>query len=148
MRSTLVILFGTVLVAASCSHEFEPPDRAERVREAAVAYDASVFDTVTWASEDSRVTEGNSVYAAECRRCHGTLGAGGTDYARERRLEVPSLVEPEWKFAQIDTLRRLVSIGHEFGMPVYSDGDLTPREVDGVVAYVLFVLRPDVLGPN
>jgi len=136
------------MVTACTGHDFEPPDRTERVRRATVAYSAAVFDTIEWTSPEARASDGNAVYAAECRRCHGTLGAGETDYARERDLDVPSLVEAEWDMAAEDTLRRMISIGHESGMPVYGDGDLTPREVDGVVAYVLFDLRPEVLGTN
>ena len=137
-----------VVLAAACSHEFEPPDRADRVRQATVAYDSSVFDTISWASPDVRVSDGNAVYAAECRRCHGTLGSGDAAYARERDLEVPSLVEPEWDLTQMDSLRKVISIGHETGMPVYGDGDLSPRDVDGVAAYLLLDLRPEVLGSN
>ena len=94
------------------------------------------------------MSDGNAVYAAECRRCHGTLGSGETEYARERDLDVPSLVEAGWDLAELDTLRRVISIGHEIGMPVYGDGDLSPREIDGVVAYLLFDLRPEVLGSD
>jgi mono/diheme cytochrome c family protein len=144
-----LIALGLLSVATACTHhDFEPPDRAERVRRATLAYSAAVFDTIEWASPAVRASDGNAVYAAECRRCHGTLGLGDTDYARERDLEVPSLVDPEWDMAAEDTLRRMISIGHESGMPVYGDGDLAPREVDSVVGYLLFDLRPEVLGAN
>lgn len=142
------VLCLTALVATACSHEFEPPDRSIRVREAASAYTVAAFDTVEWGDEGTRVTEGNAVYVQECRRCHGTLGAGGTDYARERDLDVPSLVEADWPLAQLDSLRRTIYIGHESGMPVYGDHDLELRQIDAAAAYVLLVLRPDVLGAN
>ena len=145
MKRRRIALSVLVLATASCAHEFEPPDRADQVSEAASQYTTAAFDTVRWSDADTRVTQGNSVYAEECRRCHGTLGAGDTDYARERDLDVPSLVESGWPLAQLDSLRRTIYIGHESGMPVYGDHDLELREIDAAAAYVLLVLRPDVL---
>jgi mono/diheme cytochrome c family protein len=148
MKRLIAVLGLAVVTSASCAHDFEPPDRSDRVLEAASQYALAIFDTVMWAEVDVRLTEGNAVYAEECRRCHGTLGMGDTDYARERDLEVPSLVEADWSLAQLDSLRRAIYIGHESGMPVYGDHDLLPREIDAAAAYVLLVLRPDVIGTN
>jgi mono/diheme cytochrome c family protein len=148
MKRWAVILttLGVTALGTACGdHEFEPPDRTERIRRAGAAYSPSLFDTVTWSDEAARVTQGNAVYAAECARCHGPLGQGGTAYARERNLEVPSLVTPDWPLAQTDSLRHMIFTGHEAGMPVFGDGDLSVREIDATVAYILLTLRPDVL---
>ena len=134
------------LAAGACEHEFEPPDRAARVARADSLFATQAFDSLTWAEEEQRLTEGNLVYAEECRRCHGTLGMGTTDYARERDLDVPSLVERDWPMANVDSLRRKIFIGHESGMPIYGDGDLTLREIDATAGYILRMLRPEVLG--
>lgn len=142
-------LLGQVAAVAflmvGCGHDFEPPDRGQRVREAEAAFTPALFDSVTWASDSVRAVEGNLVYAEKCRRCHGPLGRGQTDYARERRLEVPSLVEGEWPLAGTDTLRHLIFVGHEGGMPTYGEGGISPREIDAVAHYILEVLRPDAL---
>lgn len=146
MRRTGVALLAVVGITAACAdHDFEPPDRAERVGRATSAFSVAMFDTVAWDEEDAQMTEGNAIYSEECRRCHGPLGRGTTDYARERNLTVPSLVAPEWPLAQVDSLRRKIFIGHESGMPVFGDGDLTPRQIDATAAYILRSLRPDVL---
>lgn len=129
----------------ACHQEFEPPDRAVRVARADSLFAMAAFDTVEWADAGTRTTEGNIVYSESCRRCHGTLGGGTTDYARERDLEVPSLVQPEWPFAQVDSLRRKIYIGHESGMPIFGDGTLTLRQIDAAAAYILLTLRPEVL---
>jgi mono/diheme cytochrome c family protein len=141
-----LLALSVAVVAASCGFEFEPPDRSVRVSQAASVYAASIFDTVSWASDSLRALDGNEVYAEKCRRCHGALGRGQAEYARQRGLQMPSLVEPDWRLADMDSLRRTIFVGHEEGMPVYGIGGISPREIDGAAYYVLFVLRPDVLG--
>ena len=132
---------------ASCGgHDFEPPDRGERVRHALAEYSPATFDTITWASEEDRTTLGNQIYVENCRDCHGPLGRGRTDYAREQGLDVPSLVEPGWPLAVADSLHKVIFVGHEEGMPIYADGAISPREIDAVAGYILQVLRPDVAG--
>ncbi len=137
---------ATILVAASCGHEFEPPDREARVAEAAERFAAVSFDTVTWESDDERALVGNEFYAARCRDCHGTLGRGATPYAAERDLEVPSLVEGEWRFAnRPDSVRFQVYVGHAAGMPNWGVANATLRQIDAVTFYILERLRPEIL---
>jgi mono/diheme cytochrome c family protein len=145
-RGTGLALLAVVWAAGACKGpDFEPPDRAIRVERAAAAFSLTLFDTVAWEGEDVQLTEGNAVYAETCRRCHGPLGQGATDYARQRNLTVPSLVAADWPLAQADSLRLKIFIGHESGMPVFGDGNLTPRQIDATAAYILRSLRPDVL---
>jgi len=139
------LLVGLMFIYGCGDHQFEPPDPSVRVERAEAAFSTAMFDTITWDSETTELTEGNTVYAEQCRRCHGPLGQGGTDYARERNLTVPSLVGPNWPLAQTDSLRRRIFVGHASGMPVYGDGELTPRQIDATAAYILRTLRPDVL---
>jgi mono/diheme cytochrome c family protein len=133
------------IVLGACHQEFEAPDRAARVARADALFATAAFDTVEWSADSAPVSEGNLVYTEECRRCHGTLGGGTTDYARERDLEVPSLVERGWPLAQVDSLRRKIYIGHESGMPIFGDADLSLRQIDAAAAYILLTLRPEVL---
>lgn len=139
----LGISAAAVALAACGHHDFEPPDRSERVRRAEAAYAPALFDSVAWGAEEERALAGNQVYVEACRDCHGPLGRGATAYARERGLDVPSLVDETWPLARQDTLRRTIFIGHEDGMPIFGDGKLTPRDIDAVSAYILEVLRPD-----
>lgn len=135
-----------LIVLAACGHHFEPPDRGERIARAEAAFSSRLFDSVTWESDAARALEGNEVYAARCRRCHGTLGDGATDYAEARGLDVPSLVHSEWAYTDdLESLRRRIFVGHEDGMPSGGLGALSPREMDGAAYYVLAQLRPDVL---
>lgn len=139
-------MVGVAAMATACDHEFHPPDRSAIVAEAEAEYSETLFDSVTWASQEARVQEGNAIYAEDCRRCHGPLGAGVTDYARERGLDVPSLVEPDWPLDDLEALRHEIYVGHEVGMPVFGEGGLSLWQMDAVAGYILDVLRPEVLG--
>jgi len=145
-RALPFVLSAVVLVATACGHDFEPPDRGERIRQAGLTYSPALFDTVTWAEGEDRNVMGNEIFAGKCRKCHGPMGLGDTDYARERGLVIPSLVDPEWAFSSMDSLHKTIYVGHEGGMPVYGNGGITPREIDAVASYIANVLRPDVLG--
>jgi mono/diheme cytochrome c family protein len=91
--------------------------------------------------------EGNLVYASHCRSCHGTVGEGGTDYALERGLEVPSLVDPAPLRGNVrDSVLEIIYTGHVRGMPTWGVAGISPREIDAVTYYLLQVLRPEVLG--
>ncbi|HSM06473.1 MAG TPA: cytochrome c [Longimicrobiales bacterium] len=149
MRARALGLLPLVAVAAwGCSeHRFEPPDREAQVARADSLFSPALFDSVTWASDSARALEGNVVFSTYCRNCHGPLGAGGTEYARSRDLEVPSLVSPEWPLAEHrDSILQLIFVGHAAGMPTWGVAGISAREMDAVVFYVTQVLRPEVLG--
>lgn len=135
-------------LAACGEHEFHPPDRGAQVAAADSMYSPTMFDTITWASDSLRLFEGNNTFGAECRRCHGYLGRGETDYAREHDIHVPSLVQRDWRFANDpEGLRKMIFTGHA-GMPTWGVAGISPREIDAVSYYVLHQLRPDVLGDS
>jgi mono/diheme cytochrome c family protein len=140
----LLVLLGTL----GCEKpEFAPPDRAERVTEADALFDAAMFDTIQWASDELRLAHGNEVYLVHCRRCHGPFGTGDTPYARDQRLNVPSLIEPDWPFADdFDAVRRRVFTGHPAGMPTLGVSAVSPRDIDAVAYYVMYRLRSDANG--
>lgn len=145
-RPRIVPAFVALTVAlAACGHqEFEPPDRTERLEHAALAYSPALFDSIQWGSHDDWDDLGNAIYIDLCRKCHGPLGQGDTPYARQRGLTVPSLVKREWSLASMDSLHRVIYVGHEEGMPIYGDGGISLRQIDAVAHYILEVLRPDV----
>lgn len=145
-RTALAVIALLAISACKGKKTFEPPDRAERIAEAEARYSESLFDSIGWESDLARSTAGNLTYAAKCRNCHGTLGEGGTRYADDRGLDVPSLVEPDWPWADsLSVVRHRVFVGHEAGMPTWGVAGITPREIDGAAYYLLEVLRPEVL---
>ena len=138
---------GAVALAGCQEHEFHPPDREEQVAEAEAEFSPALFDTIAWESDAERIQRGNSVFAAECRKCHGALGRGDTEYARAEGIAVPSLVESEWEFGDDPVaLRRRIYTGHPAGMPTWGVAGITRREIDAVAAYITEQLRPEVLG--
>ncbi len=145
MRRAGVLL--ALLAAVGCKgHEFHPPDKAQQVVQADSAYSPVAFDTIHWPSDTGRLLAGNEVYARKCDKCHGPLGDADTDYAREHLLNVPSLVQADWKLAgDRDAVRHKIFTGHEKGMPTWGVAELSVREIDAVTAYVLDQLRPDAL---
>lgn len=149
MRRTLTLLaMASVGVVGACKggHHFDPPDQEARVLEAEGLYSSNLFDSITWASDSARALQGNAVFAAKCRKCHGPLGQGSTEYARARDLDVPSLVKPDWHYARsLDSVRHRVFVGHQYGMPNFGVAGISLREIDAAAFYLLNRLRPDVL---
>ena len=148
MRIRHAALLSVALLAGTAcgEHEFQPTSDEARFAEADSLYSAALFDTVSWASDSARTGAGNLVYADHCRRCHGPLGRGDTPYAAENDLRVPSLVEPDWQFADDpEGIRRLIFTGHPGGMRAWGIGRLTPRQIDAAAHYILGQLRPEVL---
>ncbi len=149
-RALLAALLPASLGLAACERsrpEYEPPDRAAQIEQAAADYSPAIFDSITWPADSVRAFDGNVVYATYCRNCHGQLGEGGTEYAVGRGLEVPSIVEEGWAYdAEPDSVRRLVFVGHVEGMPTWGVAGITPREIDAVTHYLLEVLRPEMIG--
>ena len=143
----LVMMTPALVLGCKGKKAFEAPDRDEQIVDAEERFRAARFDTVTWTDDDERALAGNAVYAARCRNCHGTMGAGDTEYAAGRGLEVPSLVDETWRVSpQIDSVRHRIFVGHAAGMPTWGVAGITNREIDAVAFYVLERLRPEVLG--
>lgn len=146
-RALVLVIVLAAAGTAACGedHEFEPPDRDSQRTEARQRFEAAVFDTLAWSSDSARRVLGEEVFATKCRKCHGYLGRGGTEYAARRNLEVPSLVEPDWPYAgKPDSARRRIFVGHS-EMPSFGLRRVNARQIDAVTYYVLEVLRPDVL---
>lgn len=148
MRRRYAALLALAAALVGCQdHEFHPPDREARVAEADSLFSPAAFDSLTWASDSVRTSAGNLVYADECRRCHGPLGRGDTEYAETQELEVPSLVREDWELGQdMEAVRQRIFSGHPEGMPSWGVGKLSPRQIDAVAFYIVEQLRPEVIG--
>ena len=143
-RTAVLSLAAAALASAACEkHEFERPSRASQVAQADSLLTPETFDTITWVSDSARAFDGNNDYAAHCRSCHGYLGEGGTEYARERDLDPPSLVREDWPYNDVEAVRYRIFVGHPTGMPTWGVAGITPREIDAIAYYILNVMRPE-----
>lgn len=145
-RAVWLALAVGVALGACEKHEFEPPDRGLQVGQADSLFTTALFDSIAWPSDSARAFEGNNVFAAHCRKCHGPTGQGGTAYARQRELEVPSLVRADWEHGRdVETVRRRIFTGHPAGMPTFGVAGITLREIDAVSYYIMAELRPEMI---
>jgi mono/diheme cytochrome c family protein len=143
-RPAVAVITAALLFGAACEkHEMERPSRDAQVAQADSLLSPETFDTVTWQSDSARAFEGNNAYSANCRSCHGYMGEGGTEYARQRNLDPPSLIRADWPYSDIAAVRHRIFIGHPDGMPTWGVAGITPREIDAVAYYILNVLRPE-----
>ncbi|MGD2153709.1 MAG: c-type cytochrome [Gemmatimonadales bacterium] len=118
--------------------------RADSVRMAEEAFDATVYDTVTWENTDARIQRGAIVWRASCEKCHGAEGRGDGEGAQQLGLEVPSFLAPEWAYAyEVDSLRHRIFAGLEGGMPNWGLHGLGYRNIDAVAGYINTLVAPE-----
>lgn len=103
------------------------------------AYDPTMFDTVSWESQEKAVERGQVVYRFSCLKCHGEAGLGDAEFVRAGdTLRPPSFREPDWAFAgDKEGIREQVFVGTAETMPHWGLVGLTPRDVDAVAIYIM-----------
>ena len=74
------------------------------------------------------------VYAAECARCHGITGEGGTVEILKKKLKVPSLKTGHALDHNEEQLAKQISDGGD-GMPAYKD-KLKQEEIKTLVSFI------------
>lgn len=151
MRSSVALVFTGLCAFAlsACGDSQEDVEarraqaRADSVTLAERTYDATVFDTVTWESDEARLERGALVYRSSCQKCHGANGGGNGDVAMQFELEVPSFQAPGWEYAgDVAALRHRVFVGHEGAMPNWGLHGLKYRDVDAVAAHIAATMKP------
>jgi len=153
MRGAGAVVTVLGLGLAACGGGQQQEAAVDSVQEDSVAlameqFDASVFDTLTWETDTSAVNRGRVVYAFSCRKCHGTTGLGDGGFVlRGDTLRPPSLLEPDWKFANdLPGFRLQVFTGNAEGMPHWGLVGLKMRDIDAVTRYILEELRAEARG--
>ena len=79
------------------------------------------------------VVAGRELFASNCASCHQITGSGGV---------VPGASVPSLQSATPTQIAEAVRMG-PYLMPRFSAGELTPRQVDGIAAYVLSTRSPE-----
>jgi mono/diheme cytochrome c family protein len=85
---------------------------------ATTAFQAAVFDTITWESDQDAIDRGAVVYSYSCSKCHGQTGLGDAGHVvGADTLRPPSFKEPDWRFAgDVEGLREYIFLGNTEGM--------------------------------
>lgn len=144
----IALPLSLALASFACSGE-QPGQQTEAAPDsttiAQAAYDPTMFDTVTWESEQAAVDRGLVVYRHSCQKCHGETGLGDAEFIRQGdTLRPPSFREPAWHYAEDkEGLRREVFVGTAQGMPHWGLAGLKARDVDAVAIYIMEGMRND-----
>ncbi len=116
--------------------------RADSVAQATEMYDAAVFDTLTWESENARYERGGVVWAFTCQRCHGADGAGKGEDAVNFEIAVPDMSAADWPLADdLPAIRQRIFVGHETEMPSMGMIGLSYSDADASAHYINDLLR-------
>jgi mono/diheme cytochrome c family protein len=135
--------------AAVPQEEAQGPTRADSVGMALQAFDASVFDTIAWESDQARSERGGLVFTISCSKCHGPHGGGDGNFVIQGdTLRPPSFLQPEWGFADAPmALRRYIFSGNVAGMPYWGLVGLKYRDIDAVAYFIETPLRAGIPTP-
>lgn len=118
--------------------------RADSVALAMEAYDAAVFDTLTWESDNARWERGGVVWSFTCQRCHGASGDGQGEDAVKFDIEVPDMTAEDWPYANdIPAIRERIFVGHDSEMPSMGLIGLTYADIDASAHYIDDLLRSE-----
>lgn len=116
--------------------------RADSVARAQEMFDATVFDTLTWESDNARWERGGVVWSFTCQRCHGADGRGQGEDAVKFDIAVPDLIDPAWQYADdLPAIRHVIFVGHDTEMPSMGLIGLSYPDVDAAAHYINDLLR-------
>lgn len=148
----VVLLFGTTACGSGDGEADEMPAvdteatlraaRADSVAQATEMYEAAVFDTLTWDSDNVRWERGGVVWAFTCQRCHGADGTGNGEDAVTFDIEMPDMTAADWRYADdLPAIRERIFVGHETEMPSMGLIGLAYTDVDAAAHYINDLLR-------
>ena len=102
------------------------------------AFDASVYDTLTYESEEAALERGQQVYTFSCARCHGDQGLGDAEFVHGgETLTPPSFREATWRMAgDKEAIRKAIFVGTAENMPHWGLEGLKAESVEAVARYI------------
>ena len=120
------------------------PTRADSVGLAVAAFDATLFDTISWETEQAAIDRGGLVYRISCSKCHGDAGRGNGNFVLQGdTLRPPSFLATDWRFVDDGPgLRQQIFTGTAAGMPYWGLLGQSNRDIDAVATYITDYLRP------
>ena len=73
-------------------------------------------------------------WKSKCASCHGATGKGDTDKGKE--LKIPDMTTPAFQAKKDDEFKKAILDGVEKEKSHAFKDDLTPEQVDALVAYI------------
>jgi len=137
--TTLALALLSVACAGGEPAEDTVQADADSMALAQAAFDPTMFDTVSWETQEKALARGQVVYRFSCLKCHGDHGLGDSGFVRAGdTLRPPSFREPTWEFAGDKVgIREQVFVGTGESMPHWGLVGLGPRDLDAVAIYIL-----------
>jgi mono/diheme cytochrome c family protein len=123
----LSIAFSIALFAVACNKA------ANTNQTANTANTTQTANTPPQPTPDA-VTSARAIFAAECARCHGINGEGGTATVLKKKLKVPSLKKGHALDHTDDQMVKIITEGEE-AMPAFKD-KLKPEEIKNLVQLI------------
>lgn len=84
-----------------------------------------------WAQADKKIER---TWKSKCASCHGAAGKGDTDKGKE--LKIVDMSTPAFQAKKDDELKKAILEGVEKAKGHSFKSELTPEQVDALVAYV------------
>ncbi|HEX8745745.1 MAG TPA: cytochrome c [Pyrinomonadaceae bacterium] len=124
-----IALFAGLFVAACTS-----ASNTNQTANTANTAPAANTNTAQPASTPDAMVSARAIYAAECARCHGINGEGGTPTILGKKIKVPSLKKGHALSHTDEQLAKIISDGEE-AMPAFKD-KLKPEEITSLVRMI------------
>jgi len=147
-KSAVTLVVSAVLMLSACGGQETEAEREARLQQAQrdsvimadSMYDAAIFDTLTWETDEARLERGGVVWRTSCQKCHGAHGEGDGELAQQFDLTVPPF-DPDT--LDIAAIRHGIFVGHEGAMPNWGLHGLKYRDIDAAAAFMLTELKPE-----
>ncbi|HEX8174803.1 MAG TPA: cytochrome c [Pyrinomonadaceae bacterium] len=127
-----IALFAGLFVAA-CTSASNTNQTANTANTANTAQTANANTAQPTPTPDAMVSA-RAIFAAECARCHGINGEGGTPTVLGKKIKVPSLKKGHALSHTDEQLAKIISDGEE-AMPSFKD-KLKPEEITSLVRMI------------
>ncbi len=101
---------------------------------------AALVVAVLSAAQASRAADGQALFATKCALCHGKEGVPPPAFAQKK---VPDMSAAAWQKANSDArIKKVISEGVPTTLMRSFAKDLTPAEIDAIVAHIRTLAKP------
>ncbi len=132
LAKILAVSAALVLFVIACSNESSTTNQTANKAGGPTTAPTTAQPTPTPADD---MTSTLAIYAAECARCHGPQGDGGTVTVLKKKLKVPSLKAGHALDHSDEELAKQIRDGDEGEMPAFKDR-LKPEEITNLVRLI------------